>query len=1602
MAIENENEKGAEQLEKQQKQFNDRIVTVRNSIRNKLQETRKKEGLEEGNNSVERENPWKLLFNDINYHQGMSSLTEELVMDFEKRFQELSDNSVGMKNEATSENTKEKIANDFSKEIQEMEVLDVKLQEKQRSLDDIDEQIEELLGQGKNIQLDIDQLEERMGTIPEKEWFEALRDVENINHDIKTKHRRKSEIEKEVNTLHSQVLERFEKIPEEKKQELKLRESLFSIRIFGEHKEKKVNKNEDMENFLREKGEQLPSGESQKKQVNEKSNPQEEEIVLSSHDTQEGKKHEELREKMSDAMQELAKKKTERERFVEEKRELEDRSRKYGIELNEDFDNIEKQIEIIEKDIQKQEEFVQVMQKEFEGGFVNNSGGTPNDFEKETLSQSSGETEKTQEEEKESKESEILEGEYIPKNKVSGSSEREERVVINGEYSRVDDKEETNSSQKSEKGEQRFSPEEFSNRKQRIEDIQKKIDGYEEEKNKLQKELNLLGGEQKEIEAELSSLEGGMKQEERGGKTVYRGTLSVGEIEELKKRRDENNRKIQEKKASIEVIQISIQNAQDEQKALKEKFIADFDMYAGRVSPGEEAQTLLDFFEDAERYRKELDGSLDILPKNVSENKEGPSEKTEEKPLSATDEKKNSEKGDEEGEFLRKLTKDLEDAREAFALDMKNPEKKKKYDEYLQNYNSEVAKRFSDYMEAKEFEQMMRANEIGEQIKIKEAIADDRLKDVSFMGKAKNMFMSGIEKYQKLPFKQKIALSVGLIGAGALGGAAVGATAIGMTAAGLGMRALSFTSSSVGFNTFFKDISEKLYSGADRERVDNARDSFGEIYGKKSEFYKENPLEKAKYIQNLLGQSSSQIADRIEKRNYRDKYLRWTGSVGSALALTMASRCLGEAAASKIGEWFSDAPTLKISPEYIQTPPSDPITGGGMALDDASWNNDSDFPNGGDDGGQSSFTPETSQGVSSETIPGGGVSLDESSWEQNLSDKSPDMEKTFETVEMKMSPEEYAKAHPELFKSLEGRVWMDNDTQLRVGTDGMITGADRNELSLRWGGGGDGVDARGNYVFSVAKMTSDGSFHKGLSEDAIKAIQSGELKMIFTLNENLQGQYIEVPVESNGNIIIDPQSSAGKILFSQNGGRSVFLGHTAEVGIFGDDGKFTVLATHKGNGLESIMESVQNEIPEEVTSNITTETALPEDLSIKPSPEIPEKMHFEESRFFGEDMQHRVKSGDRIWNILGERTENFFSDRPDISSEQRKIFIDSLKDSLENMKPEELKAGGISSGNIDRIFAGRDTIDFSKLLDDEDYLRAIKQSGITLEAQETMASEIPSQIEVTPEITEAPATSSEEVLQAQPEMVTEEFPSETATEEVLETAEETIPQDVETSPIPETLPKEEIPSETDIEEILETVEETTPQDVETSPIPETLPTPEILSIGESRPFGELIGEGPITEQGLKSLGSVGEDIWKYVSTSLERNYLDVQNSTIQDTLKALEVQRLSDGSISLVSEGETSFLEVMREFPKDALAFDRYEEFFDSISDKDRNDISLIVEQNINDPSKFEKNLRSIFSFNGVSENKIEELLRSRIGESREQFFQRTVTQIAMLKNISK
>jgi hypothetical protein len=161
---------------------------------------------------------------------------------------------------------------------------------------------------------------------------------------------------------------------------------------------------------------------------------------------------------------------------------------------------------------------------------------------------------------------------------------------------------------------------------------------------------------------------------------------------------------------------------------------------------------------------------------------------------------------------------------------------------------------------------------------------------------------------------------------------------------------------------------------------------------------------------------------------------------------------------------------------------------------------------------------------------------------------------------------DYLNEHPELTHTIHRELWYDNNTPHPF---------DKNELQTHWGNHDTGLDDKGNYVFNVAHMTADGSYHHGLSINAQDAIKHHGIKMIFSLSQDTQRHVFEVPIDAHGNAIIDKDSPLAKLMFEQKDGHAVFTGKYAEVvqsvGHGGDGGeKVRILSSVIGKGHEMI------------------------------------------------------------------------------------------------------------------------------------------------------------------------------------------------------------------------------------------------------------------------------------------------------------------------------------------------------------------------------------------------------------------------------------------------
>lgn len=142
-----------------------------------------------------------------------------------------------------------------------------------------------------------------------------------------------------------------------------------------------------------------------------------------------------------------------------------------------------------------------------------------------------------------------------------------------------------------------------------------------------------------------------------------------------------------------------------------------------------------------------------------------------------------------------------------------------------------------------------------------------------------------------------------------------------------------------------------------------------------------------------------------------------------------------------------------------------------------------------------------------------------------------------------LTPSEYVKAHPHEFTHMHRTDWMANNTAY----------SDGNENRLDWGGvNGTGVDEHGNYVLSVARMTPDGSFEGGLSENARQLIHEGKLRVALSMTEGTQTHVVMVSVDQHGNAIIGKDSFAARAMFNRHGGQLHFTGAYAEAVALGD------------------------------------------------------------------------------------------------------------------------------------------------------------------------------------------------------------------------------------------------------------------------------------------------------------------------------------------------------------------------------------------------------------------------------------------------------------------
>lgn len=197
---------------------------------------------------------------------------------------------------------------------------------------------------------------------------------------------------------------------------------------------------------------------------------------------------------------------------------------------------------------------------------------------------------------------------------------------------------------------------------------------------------------------------------------------------------------------------------------------------------------------------------------------------------------------------------------------------------------------------------------------------------------------------------------------------------------------------------------------------------------------------------------------------------------------------------------------------------------------------------------------------------------------------------TVETIveqEQEVTGSEFVDNHKEEFTDISRQLWYDNNTPETY---------DLNELNMHWGGEeGSGINAEGDYEFSVASMSEDGSFHDGLSANWEELAAEGELKVALSASVESQGEVILVDVDPGGVATIEQDSTAAR-LFTEENGRAVFNGAYAEVSQLvetSDDSEQAVrmLATHIGENTEQFTDTVETT---ELNENLSYKLSIPE------------------------------------------------------------------------------------------------------------------------------------------------------------------------------------------------------------------------------------------------------------------------------------------------------------------------------------------------------------------------------------------------------------------------
>lgn len=256
--------------------------------------------------------------------------------------------------------------------------------------------------------------------------------------------------------------------------------------------------------------------------------------------------------------------------------------------------------------------------------------------------------------------------------------------------------------------------------------------------------------------------------------------------------------------------------------------------------------------------------------------------------------------------------------------------------------------------------------------------------------------------------------------------------------------------------------------------------------------------------------------------------------------------------------------------------------------------------------------------------------------------------------------EEYVRTHPGTTHEVH-RSWYDNDTPAPK--------FDKNELRTLWGEGGKGIDSNGNYVLDISHMTPDGSYHAGLSADAQTLIKSGtQVKMLLSLSQATQHQAFEVPINTSGQIVVDPNSEIGKIFFANNGGQAKFLGRFAEIGQDMGDNKFRMLSTLEGAGVTDIVGNVPEATPETILrmpENFTHTYDMPPFIPLIPREPL-ETLNKKEESKPGKENLPKSLLGQKERKLLAGKERELLAEQADI-----KRLVAAVEEELEEEEPDE-------------------------------------------------------------------------------------------------------------------------------------------------------------------------------------------------------------------------------------------------------------------------------------------------------------------------------------------